>query len=747
MENLMRRIGFLVLISALLTSLSPNHSIASDQWPMYQANAAHTGYLPVTLDPASFALRWKKSFSSLPLNPVTAAQGLVFVSESGYFDNNQYLYVLDADSGDIKWSINYPRTYSVNPPSFYSGNVYIQTAKDLNGNQPYLRAYDAMTGTLIFRGSFSAQWERYYSPTIYGGKVYVDGGSFGGMYAFDATSGVQDWFYSLPQCDQWTPAIDGKYAYTYVGQYKPGLYVVDRQTGKLIYSILDTNFKSNGWSMNLAPVLGGENDAFGINNGRLIKFDLTSHTIGWQKTASFSGQPTVANGVIYAISSGALGAYNQNTGVQLWAWEPPSGSLKETIIATDSHLFVRTDNVTYCISLTDHLQKWSYQAGGHLSLGESTLYIAGQDGSLNAISLGLADLFVPEKVNFSSQIGTPQTKTIQMLNVGDETLQISDISSSCDEFTVTSPALPLSIDPHSSEQIDITFTPAAQGSKSGILVVTSDDPNEPKASISLSGYGLGQQELSVADKVDFNSFVGKPQSKTLALSNDGDVNLQISGFLTSSGRFSVTSATLPFVISPQATAHITVTFTPDALGTVADTLLITSDDPNKPTTSVILAGYGSSKLQYSFYSPAVNLLLLSDELILGKWSVVGTEDLRTSSYSFRTFSDSDIYIFQDDNSFYTESTPSITGTWTSNGNLYSVDVIQSLPARLKSLFASRGVPISSLSIYSHSFNCTLKSNTTMEVSILVDGEVILSPPYWSHQGFRLNAKYTGTKQQ
>src|SRR5208283_5603350 len=179
----------------------------------------------------------------------------------------------------------------------------------------------------------------------------------------------------LPQYDQWTPAVDENLAYAYLGYETPALYVVDRLTGQAVFNIPDPNFTMNSSSMNLAPVLGGLSDLFAIQGGRLIRFDLNARDINWVNAPNFSGQPTVAGGVIYAVNSGSLGAYDQTTGTLQWTWAPPAGeTLQDSIIATNSHLFVGSAVNTYCIDLTTKQEVWSYPAVGHLALGENTLY-------------------------------------------------------------------------------------------------------------------------------------------------------------------------------------------------------------------------------------------------------------------------------------------------------------------------------------------------------------------------------------
>jgi hypothetical protein len=53
---------------------------------------------------------------------------------------------------------------------------------------------------------------------------------------------------------------------------------------------------------------------------------------------------------------------------------------------TDSHIFVSTGSATYAVSLSSGQTVWSLPYGGALSLADSTLYIAGSDGFLTAVS-------------------------------------------------------------------------------------------------------------------------------------------------------------------------------------------------------------------------------------------------------------------------------------------------------------------------------------------------------------------------
>lgn len=368
----------------LLLIVVASYASAAD-WPGFQGNPAHTGYVPQSLSTSEFALKWQiTAVSGQALNPVAVGEGKIFVSGPTYF-GNAGLYAYDAASGASLWHAEYSGLFSVNPPAYANGRVYMQTGKDTGTNAPYLRAYDASTGQVIFQSEFGAQWENYYAPTIVDDVVYVNGGAYGGMYAFSAIDGARKWFVGLNQYDRWTPAVDANYAYAYTGSYSPALSVINRQTGLVAYSISDPNFAWNGWSMDLAPVLGGANDVLAIHDGRLIRFDLGSRVIAWELQRNFSGQPSVAKGVIYAIDNGALTARNQLTGALLWSWSSPAASLSGPMIVTDTHVLVSSSSSTYAVNLGTRLSDWSYPVAGKLALADHALYIAATNGTLTSI--------------------------------------------------------------------------------------------------------------------------------------------------------------------------------------------------------------------------------------------------------------------------------------------------------------------------------------------------------------------------
>ena len=354
------------------------------EWTTYQGDAGHTGYNPVSMDPDVFQELWSATVSTAALNPVTAGDGKVFVTTNAYF-GVQDAKALDARTGAGLWSRNFGNIHSVHPPAYANGTVYLQTG---GHGDSFLWALDAANGSVRFQSPYLNQWSRYFAPVIVGATVYVAGGYYGGMYAFSATEGVQRWFASLNQYDQFTPAVKDGLVYAYTGSYQPKLTVADAATGATQYEIADPGFVWDGWSMNTAPTLGGASNVLATNGGRLISFDLQSRSIGYELKSSFRGQPTVANGVAYVVNGAQVEARNESDGSLLWSWTPAAGQPVGPMIATKNLLLVSTAANTYAVDLATRQQVWSYPAGGHLTLSaQGILFIAQSSGRLSAVSV------------------------------------------------------------------------------------------------------------------------------------------------------------------------------------------------------------------------------------------------------------------------------------------------------------------------------------------------------------------------
>ena len=419
----------------IVTSPTPPPPVSLPPWSTYQGNAAHTGYVPVFLDTRNFQEAWiwpDDGTELVPLNPVAAGDGKVFVTTAWESGLNVVMALDSATGGELwrydSWRDDFGDIDSINPPAYASGTVYIQSGVGLDS---YLWAFGAEQSNpedVVFnKEPYVNQSFRFYAPTVYeevvndgvnvgiymGGSHRVEEGSsvswFGGVYGFDGVTLAELWdppSVPLPPYEQWTPAVNKDYVIAYTGPYNyklvfDSLNVFDRLTGEFEFSIPDPNFVWNEFdqfSMDLAPVLGSLNNVIVINGGRLISFDLAKQKIGWKipkkegDVGRFSGQPSLANGIIYAVYEGYLYALDESDGsfIEGWLpWQPPlvGESIVTPMIVTDNLIFVSTESATYAVDLASQTDVWSYPAGGHLALSDDgVLFIATSGGILHAIS-------------------------------------------------------------------------------------------------------------------------------------------------------------------------------------------------------------------------------------------------------------------------------------------------------------------------------------------------------------------------
>jgi hypothetical protein len=92
----------------------------------------------------------------------------------------------------------------------------------------------------------------------------------------------------------------------------------------------------------------------------------------------------------------------------------------------------------------------------------------------------------------NQKVGTTSgAKTVKVTNTGNTPLSISDLTIS-GNFAIaasgTTCAKNGTVQPSTSCQINVTFTPTAKGTRKGTLTITDNTENSPQ-SISLSGQG------------------------------------------------------------------------------------------------------------------------------------------------------------------------------------------------------------------------------------------------------------------
>lgn len=382
-------------------------------WETHQRDAAHRGYVPVSLDPSRFAKAWEWTApggpSLLGINPVVTGNGKVYVTRDVY-SGEGVLFALNESDGSEAWRFSFGTVPALNPPAVSQGRVY---AAVTGHESTALWAFDANTGTYLHKSRFEGQWPNVMAPTVRGDRVYTGAGYYGGMtYSFSTADGSRQWVHSAGGAwDMFTPAVDDRHVYHYNGST---LFLIDPVTGGTTASIADPlGSTSSGYAYHGSPMLGSRDNVVAFAglafSGRassnveqydqrvLSSFNIATRSYEWSTPYAYLTAPAVANGVIYAARNNpmSLDAIDEVTGKVLWNWTPSGKgdlSFHRNVVVTRNLLFVSTDRAVYALDLATRQPVWSYPRPGMLALSaERTLYIATgareSDGGLVAVRL------------------------------------------------------------------------------------------------------------------------------------------------------------------------------------------------------------------------------------------------------------------------------------------------------------------------------------------------------------------------
>jgi hypothetical protein len=184
--------------------------------------------------------------------------------------------------------------------------------------------------------------------------------------------------------------------------------------------------------------------------------------------------------------------------------------------------------------------------------------------------------------------------SVRASNSGTASLTISAAQASAAEFSLSAPALPLTIASGQSANLSVTFTPSAAGDVTGTISIVSNASNG-SVSISLSGTGVAPGSLTAnpASLVFGSVTLGSSQQESSTLTNNGESNVTISQAAIAGTAFTLGGLALPVTLPAGQSTNFTVTFAPQTAASVSGSVTITSNAPN-PTLIVPLSGAGSN---------------------------------------------------------------------------------------------------------------------------------------------------------
>jgi hypothetical protein len=199
---------------------------------------------------------------------------------------------------------------------------------------------------------------------------------------------------------------------------------------------------------------------------------------------------------------------------------------------------------------------------------------------------------IPTSLNFGNvNVGSNSSQNITLTNSGTATLVISSATLSGQGFSISGLALPQTVAPGASATFAAQFAPAAAGSNSGSISVSSNAPGSP-ATIALSGTGVQGKLNASSTSVSFGSVaVGSSGLQSMTLTNSGTASITISSASTSGTGFAIAGLSTPMTLSAGQSVGFSVSFTPSSAGNASGSVSIASNTPGSPM-AIALSGTG-----------------------------------------------------------------------------------------------------------------------------------------------------------
>jgi outer membrane protein assembly factor BamB len=356
-------------------------------WTTFQGNAGHTGFVPVTLDPAKFAARYRYTAKTaagveLPMSEIANGAGTLYFSTGGACCGapEYKTHALNEATAFPQWEYAHtnPLAPAAQAPAIAGDQIYV--IGGANGSTT-LAALSAAGGIRI-RELVGGDLTGYSpAPTPFDGVVYaptinqvsavtaVDVAN--GTYLYTKGSGVA--------AAGWTPAVDKDYYYQYVDNY---LYAAHRQTGLAAFAIAGPASAAQGYKPLVAPLIAAPNIVVGIDERTVAVFDTASKSLRWSQAGRFSRGAASDGTNLYIINGAGLSmeVRSLSDGSLAWSWQSVDFFTDYTSepLVTNNLVFVSTMHATYAIDRTTHATVWTYPASGTLSLSPSgTLFIKG----------------------------------------------------------------------------------------------------------------------------------------------------------------------------------------------------------------------------------------------------------------------------------------------------------------------------------------------------------------------------------
>ena len=287
--------------------------------------------------------------------------------------------------------------------------------------------------------------------------------------------------------------------------------------------------------------------------------DATPRTLRWQ------GADADADALVFHLS------YSTDNGVN---WLPLAIDHAASEYTLDPSRIQGGAQVRFRVTASDGFRSTSAEVGPINVQQRPAIAVTG-----SPVDLGVAT------------IGATETKSILVRNSGNGPLRIDRVTSSSPKFAPLPPALPVLVPAGGAISLRVAYTPGTAGADNATITVASNASGQETFPFLVRATGVDGKKPRIA--VDPGSVAFRPtpagakSSATLTILNPSLVTLNASWRVEGTG-FRLTGATAQAAIGAGAQRDVAMEFEPTAAGKFTANLIVTSDDPDRPTLTIPL---------------------------------------------------------------------------------------------------------------------------------------------------------------
>lgn len=370
---------------------------APGDWPMYQGDPTHSGYIREYQPVPAGEVQWQFR-TGAPLYAAPSVVGDTVYLSAG----DKRIVALDVQTGETKWE--YTVTGPVNSSPAIAGALVYVGLRDgrllaLNSETGALR-WEFQTGDLV-----------YGSPAVHEGVVYIGSGDFH-IYALDALTGELLWSRKTGGRIVASPAINDDVVVVLSQDQR--IYIYDIKTGGFRLDYLTREVRG-------APSI--DDDLAYVGNSRSIVYaiDLKQRQLPFEKTARFirtqlffwgfwntlpvikgfewayrspgeifPGAPALDDEKVYVASeSGGVYALNKSSGERVWKFQSDGEMRGDPSLAGDTLYIADTDGTVYGLDRATGGELWRFDLNDRVStsvvVANEMLFVSSERGVLYAI--------------------------------------------------------------------------------------------------------------------------------------------------------------------------------------------------------------------------------------------------------------------------------------------------------------------------------------------------------------------------